>query len=262
MSTTYPGADAETVETSVAAPIEAQINGIDGMMYMRSTSSDNGRYSLDVTFEIGTDADIAAVNVQNRVAQAMSVLPSEVTSTGVTTQKSSTNMLLTVVLSSPEGTYDEVFLSNYASLNLKDAIARVPGVGRATLLTSFDYAMRMWMDPERMVGLGITPGDVIQAIREQNLQVSAGQIGAPPVPGDQQFQYTIKSKGRLSQADEFEDIVIRTGDSGAIITLGDIARVERGSSTYTTSGRFAGESAIVLTIYQAPGENSLEVSKG
>ena len=262
VSTIYPGADAETVETSVAAPIEAQINGIDGMMYMRSTSSDNGRYSLDVTFEIGTDADIAAVNVQNRVAQAMSVLPSEVTSAGVTTQKSSTNILLTVVLSSPGGTYDEVFLSNYASLNVKDAIARVPGVGRATLLTSFDYAMRMWMDPERMVGLGITPGDVIQAIREQNLQVSAGQIGAPPMPGDQQFQYTIKSKGRLSQASEFEDIVIRTGDSGAIVTLGDIARVERGSSTYTASGRFAGESAIVLTIYQAPGENSLEVSKG
>lgn len=262
VSTSYAGADAETVENTVAAPIEAQVNGVDGMLYMRSTSADNGRYNLDVTFEVGTDPDIAAVNVQNRVAQATSVLPSEVIAAGVKTEKAATNMLLTVVLYSPNGTYDEVFLSNFAAINLTDAIARVPGVGKVVALINFEYAMRVWMDPERMTSLGITPGDVIQAIREQNVQVSAGQVGAPPVPGDQQFQYTIKSKGRLSHASEFENIVIRSGEAGAVVTVGDVARVERGSSVYSTSGSFSGQPATVLAVYQAPGENSLVVSDG
>ena len=262
VSTSYAGADAETIENTVAAPIEAQVNGVDGMIYMRSTSADNGRYNLDVTFEVGTDPDIAAVNVQNRVAQATSLLPSEVIAAGVKTEKAATNMLLTVVLYSPNGTYDEVFLSNFAAINLTDAIARVPGVGKAVALINFEYAMRIWMDPERMTSLGITSGDVIQAIREQNVQVSAGQLGAPPVPGDQQFQYTIKSKGRLTHASEFENIVIRSGDAGAIVTVGDVARVERGSSVYSTSGSFSGQPATVLAVYQAPGENSLAVSDG
>ncbi|MEP1930184.1 MAG: efflux RND transporter permease subunit, partial [Roseibium sp.] len=185
----YTGANSETVENTVAAPIEAQVNGVDDMMYMSSDSTDSGSYSLAVTFEVGTDPDIASVNVQNRVAQATSSLPSEVTNSGVVTQKPSTNMLLVAVLVSPDKTYDEVFLSNYASINLKDALARIKGVGRADVLTSFEYAMRMWMDPDRMAGLGITPGDLIAAIQEQNLEVSAGQIGTPPVPTDQQFQY-------------------------------------------------------------------------
>ena len=161
VSATYTGANAETVENTVAAPIEAQVNGVDDMIYMSSNSTDTGSYSLSVTFEVGTNPDIASVNVQNRVAQAMATLPSEVTDSGVVTQKASTNMLLLAVLYSPESTYDEVFLSNYATINLKDALSRVKGVGKAEVLTDFEYAMRMWMDPDRMAGLGITPGDLI-----------------------------------------------------------------------------------------------------
>ncbi len=260
VSTTYTGANAETVENTVAAPIEAQVNGVDDMIYMTSTSSDNGSYSLNVTFEVGTDPDIASVNVQNRVAQAMSSLPTEVTSSGVVTQKASTNMLLLVTLTSPNGTYDSVFLSNYASINLKDALARVQGVGKADVLTNLEYAMRIWMDPDKMASLSITPGDVINAIREQNIEVSAGSIGAPPVPEGQTFQYTIKTKGRLTSAEEFGAIVIRTGDAGSIVRVRDIARVELGAEYYAASGYFQNVPATVIGIYQAPGANALAVS--
>ncbi|WP_170475491.1 efflux RND transporter permease subunit [Ruegeria arenilitoris] len=260
VSTTYTGANAETVENTVAAPIEAQVNGVDDMIYMTSTSSDNGNYSLNITFEVGTDPDIASVNVQNRVAQAMSSLPTEVTSSGVVTQKASTNMLLLVTLTSPNGTYDSVFLSNYASINLKDALARIQGVGKADVLTNLEYAMRIWMDPDKMAALAITPGDVINAIREQNIEVSAGSIGAPPVPEGQTFQYTIKTKGRLTSAAEFGEIVIRTGDAGSIVRVRDIARVELGAEYYQASGYFDSVPATVLGIYQAPGANALAVS--
>ncbi len=261
VTTTYTGANAETVENTVAAPIEAQVNGVDDMIYMTSTSADNGSYSLNVTFEVGTDPDIASVNVQNRVAQAMSSLPSEVTSSGVVTQKASTNMLLLVTLTSPGNTYDSVFLSNYASINLKDALARVQGVGKADVLTNLEYAMRIWMDPDKMAALSIAPGDVISAIREQNIEVSAGSIGAPPVPEGQTFQYTIKTKGRLTSPEEFGDIVIRTGDAGAIVRVRDIANVELGAQFYSASGFFQAVPATVLGIYQAPGANALAVSE-
>ncbi|MEM7075528.1 MAG: multidrug efflux RND transporter permease subunit [Pseudomonadota bacterium] len=261
VTASYTGANAETVENTVAAPIEAQVNGVDDMIYMSSDSTDVGNYSLNVTFEVGTDPDIASVNVQNRVAQAMSQLPTEVTSSGVVTQKSSTNMLIVVALFSPNETYDEVFLSNYASINLKDALARIKGVGKAEVLTDFAYAMRMWLDPERMAGLGITPGDVIAAIREQNLEVSAGQIGTPPVPTGQQFQYTITAQGRLASVSEFENIVVRTGDAASIVRLRDIARIELGADYYNASGRFQGKPATVLAIYQAPGANALAVAE-
>lgn len=262
VSANYTGANSETVENTVAAPIEAQVNGVDDMIYMSSDSTDTGSYNLSVTFEVGTDPDIASVNVQNRVAQAVASLPTEVTSSGVVTQKSSTNMLLLVTLSSPNGTYDEVFLSNYASINLKDALARVSGVGKADVMTNFEYSMRMWMDPDRMAGLGLTPGDLINAIREQNLEVSAGQIGTPPIPTGQQFQYTIKSKGRLTTVSEFEDIVLRTGEAGSIVRISDVARVELGANYYNASGRFSGNPATVLAIYQAPGANALAVADG
>lgn len=260
VSANYTGANSETVENTVAAPIEEQVNGVDDMIYMSSDSTDTGSYSLSVTFEVGTDADIASVNVQNRVAQATASLPTEVTATGVVTQKSSTNMLLVAVLTSPGNTYDELFLSNYASINLKDALARVPGVGKAEVMTDFQYAMRMWMDPNQMASLGLTPGDLIQAIREQNLEVSAGQIGAPPVPEGQQFQYTITSTGRLSSVKDFENIVIRTGDASSIVRIRDVARVELGASYYNASGRFNGNPATVLAVYQAPGANAVAVS--
>ncbi|UWQ64307.1 efflux RND transporter permease subunit [Leisingera caerulea] len=261
VTASYPGANAETVEKSVAAPIEAQVNGVDGMLYMSSNSADNGSYSLSVTFEVGTDPDIASVNVQNRVAQAVAALPAEVTANGVVTQKSSSNMLLVTALTSPEGTYDSVFLSNYAAINIKDALARVAGVGKADILTNFAYAMRVWLDPNKMAGLGISPGDVINAVREQNIEVSAGQVGAPPVPGDQVFQYTIKSKGRLTEVSEFEDIVIRTGNGGSTVRLSDIARVELGASNYSASGFYDGVPATILAVYQAPGANALAVSE-
>ncbi|MFC3615796.1 efflux RND transporter permease subunit [Lutimaribacter marinistellae] len=261
VSASYTGASAETVENTVAAPIEAQVNGVDDMIYMTSTSADNGLYSLSVTFEVGTDPDIASVNVQNRVAQAMASLPTEVTTSGVVTQKSSTNMLMVVTLTSPGETYDSVFLSNYASINLKDALARVAGVGKADVLTDLQYAMRIWMDPDKMAALSVSPGDLINAVREQNAEVSAGSIGAPPVPEGQAFQYTIKTKGRLTAVQEFEDIVVRTGDAGSVVRVRDVARVELGAQFYSASGFFEGEPATVLGIYQAPGANALAVSE-
>lgn len=257
----YTGANAETVEKSVAAPIEAQVNGVDDMIYMSSSSSDTGSYSLSVVFEVGTDPDIASVNVQNRVAQAMSALPVEVTSSGVVTQKSSTSMLLVATLTSPNNTHDGVFLSNYAAINLKDALSRIQGVGKADIMNNLNYAMRIWMDPNKMAGLGITPGDLINAVREQNLEVSAGQIGAPPVPGEQTFQYTIKSKGRLTTVEEFGDIVIRTGAAGSTVRVRDVAKVELGAEYYNVSGYYEGSKATILAVYQAPGANALAVSE-
>ncbi|WP_421983152.1 efflux RND transporter permease subunit [Roseibium sp.] len=261
VSATYTGANAEVLEETVAAPIEGQVNGVDDMIYMQSTSNDSGNYSLNVTFAVGTDPDIATVNTQNRVSQATSQLPSEVTANGVTVQKASTNMLLVITLYSPNGTYDPVFLSNYASINLKDALARVQGVGRADVMTDFAYGMRIWLDPDRLTSLGMTPTDFIAAVQDQNIQVAAGQIGAPPVPDGQQFQYTIKAKGRLATPEEFEDIVLRTGADGAIVKIGDVARVELGAQFYNASGEFNGQPSTVLAIYQAPGANALQVSE-
>ncbi|MBN9670682.1 efflux RND transporter permease subunit [Roseibium aggregatum] len=261
VSATYTGANAEVLEETVAAPIEGQVNGVDDMIYMQSTSNDSGSYSLNVTFAVGTDPDIATVNTQNRVSQATSQLPSEVTANGVTVQKASTNMLLVVALYSPNGTYDEVFLSNYASINLKDSLARVQGVGRADVMTDFAYGMRIWLDPDRLTSLGMTPSDFISAVQDQNIQVAAGQIGSPPVPSGQQFQYTIKAKGRLSTPEEFEKIVLRTGQDGAVVTIGDVAKVELGAQFYAASGEFNGKPATVLAIYQAPGANALQVSE-
>ncbi|MCA1241881.1 multidrug efflux RND transporter permease subunit [Stappia stellulata] len=262
VSASYSGANAQVLEETVAAPIEAQVNGVDNMIYMSSNSSNNGSYSLNVTFAVGTDPDMATVNVQNRVSQATSQLPSEVTANGVTVEKASTNMLLVVTLFSDSDDHDEVFLSNYASIYLKDALARVPGVGKAEVMTDFAYGMRIWLDPDRMASLGMTPSDFISAVRDQNLQVAAGQIGAPPVPDGQQFQYTVTAKGRLSTPEEFEKIVLRTGADGAVVRIGDVARVELGSQIYSANGRFNGRPSTVLAIYQAPGANALAVAEG
>ena len=253
VSASFTGASAETLEETVAAPIEAQVNGVEDMLYMDSTSSDSGSYKLAVTFDVGTDSDIATVNVQNRVAQATSQLPEEVIRSGVETQKSSTNMLMIVTLFSPNGTYDELFLSNYASINIRDVLARVPGVGSADVLTDLQYGMRVWLDPDRLASLGLTPADFISAIQDQNAIVPAGQIGAPPAAPDQQFQYTVKAKGRLSDPEEFRQIVLRSGESGAQVTVGDVARVELGSQIYSFSGAFLGQPAAVLAVYQTPG---------
>ncbi|MBC2859534.1 efflux RND transporter permease subunit [Stappia sp. 28M-7] len=262
VSASYTGASAQVLEETVAAPIEAEVNGVDNMLYMSSNSSDNGSYSLNIVFDVGTDPDIAAVNVQNRVSQATSVLPADVTRSGVTVQKASTNMLLVVTLYSPNRTYDELFLANYASINLKDSLARVKGVGKADVLTDFAYGMRIWLDPNRLAALSMTPSDFIAAIQDQNLQVAAGQIGAPPAPDGQQFQYTVRAQGRLSTVEEFRNIVLRTGDDGALVRIGDVARVELGSQFYAASGRYDGNPATVLAVYQAPGANALAVAEG
>jgi len=262
VSANYTGANAQVVENAVAAPIEAAVNGVENMLYMSSNSTDSGSYSLDITFAVGTDPDTATVNVQNRVSQATNQLPSEVTRSGVTVQKSSTNLLLLAVLYSPKETYDQLFLANYSSINIKDNLARVDGVGRASVMTDFSYGMRIWLDPDRLASLGMTPSDFIQAIQDQNIQISAGQIGAPPTAGGQQFQYTVKAKGRLSEPKEFENIILRTGKDGAILRIGDVARVELGSQVYNFSGKFDGRPAAVIAVYQSPGANALAVSDG
>lgn len=260
VTASFPGADAQVVEETVATVIEAEVNGVEDMIYMKSTSADDGSYSLAVTFEVGTDGDVAQVNVQNRVALATPRLPDDVNRQGVSVKKQSTTMLLVASLFSPEGTYDAVFLSNYAGINVRDTLARLPGVANVEILGARDYGMRIWLQPDRMTGFGLTAGDVIQAIREQNIQVSAGAIGQPPAPPEQQFQYTIRAKGRLSHPAEFERIVVRARPDGSFITLGDIARIELGAANYGWYGNLNGEPAALLAVYQLPDANALAVA--
>ncbi|KXX65184.1 efflux RND transporter permease subunit [Marichromatium gracile] len=257
VSTQYAGASAEVVEETVAAPIEQEVNGIEGMIYMSSKSDNDGRYSLTVTFEIGTDADMAQVKVQNRVAQAEPKLPEEVRRQGVKTEKQSTNMLLIVNLYSPDESLDALYLNNYATINIKDALGRINGVGKAEILGVMDYGMRFWLKPDRMTALGVSVADLQNAVATQNVQVPAGQIGAPPAPADQQFQYTVTTKGRLTEPEEFADIIIRMNPDGSAIRVGDVARVELGAQAYSASGRLDGRPSVVLAVYQTPDANAL-----
>ena len=260
VTTSYPGANATVVEQSVAAPIEAQVNGVDGMIYMSSTSSNSGNYELTVTFEVGTDPDIAAVNVQNRVTIANAQLPQEVRDEGVTTQKQSSNMLLVINLTSPEGSRDALFLSNYASIYMQDRLSRINGVGSVSQFGALDYGMRIWMDPERLTSLGLTTTDVANAIEAQNIQASAGQLGAPPFEGEPTFQYTLQAKGRLVTVEEFENIVIRAETDGSFVRLRDIARVELGSQTYSAISKLNNQPGASIAVYQSPGANALSVA--
>jgi HAE1 family hydrophobic/amphiphilic exporter-1 len=260
VSAFYPGADAETIADTVAGPLESKINGVEDMIYMSSNSANDGSYTLTVSFEVGSDEDINTVNVQNRVAQATSQLPEEVRRQGVTTTKQSTNMLMVVNLISPDQTYDSLYLNNYASINLTDSLARINGVGKAAILGVQDYSMRIWLDPDQLTSLGLTADDVNAAIREQNVQVAAGKLGsAPALPGIQ-FEYNLKTLGRLSSPEEFGNIIVRVGESGAIVRLRDVARVELGSKTYDSRGGFNGQPAVVLAIYQLPEANALDVA--
>ncbi len=260
VSANYIGASAEVVEETVTTPIEQEVNGVDGMIYMSSTSANDGSMVLTVTFETGYDLDIAALDVQNRVQIAESKLPPEVLRTGVKTKKRSPNLTLVVNLLSPQGTYDQLFLSNYADIHIKDALKRVPGVGDVTIFGARDYSMRIWLDPDKLAGVGLAATDVAQAIRRQNLQVPAGQIGEPPAPSGQEFQYPIITQGRLADVSQFEDIIIRTRPDGSILRIKDVARVELGAQSYSSFGRLNGIDTIPIGIFQLPGANSVEVA--
>ncbi len=256
----YPGANAETIAQTVGIPIEQQVNGVDGMLYMSSTSSSSGTYSLTVTFEVGTDIDMATVLVQNRVNIALNSLPSEVTQQGVTVQKQSTNIVLFITLTGDEN-YDQLYLSNYAQLQLVDQLTRTPGVGGVDIMGAGKYSMRVWLDPEAMRIRGISAAEVYQAISKQNLAVSAGYVGQTlDSTADNAFQYTLNVQGRLSDAKEFADIVIRNNGTD-MLRLGDIAKIEIGSETYSSSSKLRGKPTAALAVYQSPGSSSLAVSK-
>lgn len=256
----YPGANAETIAQTVGIPIEQQVNGVDGMIYMSSTSSSSGTYNLTVTFETGTDIDMATVLVQNRVNIALSSLPSEVTQQGVVVQKQSTNIVLFITLTGDKN-YDQLYLSNYAQLQLVDQLTRTPGVGGVEIMGAGKYSMRVWLDPEAMRIRGISPAEVYAAISKQNLAISAGYVGQTlDATADNAFQYTLNVEGRLNDAMQFSDIVIRN-DGVNMLRLGDIARVEIGSETYSSSSRLQGRPTAALAVYQSPGSSSLAVSK-
>ncbi|MCF6263212.1 MAG: multidrug efflux RND transporter permease subunit [Xanthomonadales bacterium] len=260
VSAVFPGADATTIADTVAGPLESAINGVDDMLYMSSNSANDGSYVLTVSFAVGTDPDTATVNVQNRVSQATPKLPEEVKRQGVTVRKQSSSMLLIVNIISPEDTFDSLFLSNYTDINIRDALARIPGVGDASIIGARDYSMRLWLEPNKLAGLGMQADDVINAVREQNVQVAAGKLGAEPTTGNTQFEYTLRTKGRLTTAAEFANIIIRVNSDGGIVRVKDVARVELGAKSYASYGLLDGKDSALLAIYQAPGANALEMS--
>ncbi len=258
----YIGADAETVERGVTTVIERQINGVEGLRYMTSNSSNNGVSNIVVTFDSSRDKDIAAVDVQNRVSLAEPQLPETVNRAGVTVSKETSNILLAMSLYSENEEYDDTFLSNYADLYVADALRRVPGVGNVQIFGERTYAMRIWLDPQKLAGRGLAADDVVAALQEQNIQVGAGQIGQPPVADDQNFQIDLRAQSRLQTPEEFENLVLQTGESGQLIRLRDVGRAELGAERYSSFLRFRGQDAIGLGIFQLPGSNALAVAQG
>lgn len=261
VSAFYPGADAQTVAQTVGIPIEQQVNGVDGMLYMSSNSSSSGAYSLTITFAVGTDIDMATVMVQNRVSIAQSSLPEPVIVQGITTRKQSSNIVMMVTMNSQDSIYNGLYLSNYASLNITDQLSRLPGVGSVSVMGAGNYSMRIWLDPATMRIRNLTPDMIFQAISTQNSQVSAGYVGQPIAKADNPFQYTLTVKGRLATPEEFGDIILRTEKGGKILRLKDVAHIELGSSSYNVVSRQKGKEVAAIAIYQLPGSNSLEVSK-
>jgi HAE1 family hydrophobic/amphiphilic exporter-1 len=261
VTTRYPGASARTVIDTVALPIEQQVNGVEDMLYMQSYSGADGTYTLTVTFKIGTDLNFAQVLVQNRVSSALSQLPQAVQNQGVTVQKRSTSILLFVTLTSPDKRYDSLFLSNYATINIRDELSRLPGVGNVTVFGAGQYSMRVWLDPNKLQARGLVPQDVIQAIQQQSQQVSAGQIGSPPTPPGQAFQYTLNVNGRLDDASQFEDIIVKTGSNGDVTRVRDVGSVELGAQTYSQMFSLNNQPATGIGIFQSPGANALQVQQ-
>ncbi len=260
VSATYPGASAQTIAETVAAPLEQQINGVEDMIYMQSTSTGSGTMSLSVFFQTGTDADQATINVNNRVQRATTVLPEEVRRQGVTVTKRSSSILQIVALSSPDRRYDTIYISNYALVNVIDELRRTPGVGDASLFGASDYSMRIWLRPDKVAQYNLTPGDIAAAIREQNAQFAAGRFAEEPMPGRQDFTYSVTTQGRLADPREFEQIILRSDESGGALRLKDVARVELGSQNYSTVATLNGAPTVPIGIYLQPDANALEVS--
>ncbi|MGL4555318.1 MAG: efflux RND transporter permease subunit, partial [Gemmataceae bacterium] len=261
VSASYPGANAQTVVDTIAAPIEQQVNGVEDMLYMSSQSTNDGAYTLTITFKIGTNLNLAQVLVQNRVALAQPILPDLVKRRGVTVKKKSPSILMIVNLFSPDGSRDNLYLSNYATIQLRDELSRLGGVGDITYLGQRDYSMRVWLDPERMATRGLTAADVLKAVEQQNVQVAAGQIGAPPIDKGQAFQYNMTTLGRLADVDQFGMMVLKTDASGRIIRLRDVARVQLGAQAYDQFCTLDGKPSVALSIYQLPGSNALDVAR-
>src|SRR5580658_2760398 len=261
LTTTYTGADALTIEQSVATPIEQQMNGVDRMLYVQSTNANDGSMNQIVTFDVGTDIDIDNVLVNNRYSQAQPFLPQDVKNFGVTIKKSLAFPLMVVSLYAPDGRYDPTFLSNYALININDALLRVKGVGDIRNLGAADYSMRIWLNPDLLARLGLTVTDVQNALRQQNVVNPAGQVGAEPAPPGQQLTYTVRAQGRLVEPDEFGNVVIRENPDGSAVRIKDIARTELGSLNYQQYGTFNGQPAAVIAAFQTPGSNALDVAE-
>src|SRR5688572_7260855 len=257
---TYPGASAQVLEQTVAAPIENAINGVERMLYMSSTSAGNGVVQIQVTFEIGTDVNQAALNVNNRVKQAEAKLPQEVRRQGVTVEKGSSSFLQVLAFFSPDGRYDDVYTSNYVTLNVLDQLKRVPGTTNVQIFGAKDYAMRIWIKPDKLAQLRLTTSDIARAITEQNAQFAAGKVGQSPTGGPQELVYTITTQGRLSEPAQFEEIILRSNPDGSAVRLRDVARVELGGKDYDFVGRINGQPATLLGIFLQPGANALEVA--
>src|ERR1700692_145703 len=257
----YPGASAQTISDTVAAPIEQQINGVEDMLYIYSQATSNGQLTITVTFKLGTDLDKAQVLVQNRVAIAQPQLPEEVQRNGVVTRKNSPDILMVVFMLSPDGSYDQLYVSNYALLQVRDQLLRLDGIGDIQIFGARDYSMRLWLDPDKIANLGLTAGDVLAAIRAQNLQITGGQLATPPI-ADRAFQPNLTFTGRLKDIQQFENIVVKAGADGRTVRLRDVARIELGALDYTTNSFLLRKTAVAMLVTQRPGSNALATAKG
>src|SRR5438270_9551519 len=260
--THYTGADALTIEQSVAAPIEQQMSGVDNANYFYSINANNGDLRMQINFDVATDPNVDQILAQLRVSQAQSQLPADVNNYGVTVQKSTLAPLMLISLTSPKQTHDNIFLANYAYINLLDQLTRVPGISNVQVFGAGQYAMRLWVKPDQLAKLAVTVTDIINALRAQNTVNPAGQIGGEPAPPGQEFTYTVRSPGRLTSSEEFGEIVIRANPDGSLLRLKEVARIELGAQVYTLSGRLDGKPGAIIAIYQLPGTNALDAANG